>query len=78
MLICVDESQLKLKKNNMNIVKQTTHGNEDRILLVHNGKIGSSTFENFDLLHNQTVLQNNINNVGHLINFDTNSIEQGI
>lgn len=61
----------------MSIPKQTIYGNEDRILLVHNGKIGS-TFENYDLLHNQIILQNNSNNVGHSLNFDISGIEQGI
>jgi len=53
----------KLKKNNFNIPKHIVYGNEEclkvdnNIVLIHEGNIKTTVFENYDLLSNQLVLQ---------------------
>ncbi|XP_015378514.1 PREDICTED: uncharacterized protein LOC107172731, partial [Diuraphis noxia] len=58
-----DDVPSKLKKNNLNITKQMVYGNEEclkvdnNIVLIHEGNIRTTAFENYDLLSNQLVIQ---------------------
>ncbi|XP_026818114.1 uncharacterized protein LOC113557035 [Rhopalosiphum maidis] len=73
-----DDVPNKLKKNNFNIPKQIVYGNEEcikvdnNIVLIHEGNIRTTVFENYDLLSNQLVLQ-----PSDSYNFDSSKIEPG-
>jgi len=77
--ICTDDVPNKLKKNNFNIPKQIVYGNEEcikvdnNIVLIHEGNIRTTVFENYDLLSNQLVLQ-----PSDSYNFDSSKIEPGM
>lgn len=69
----------KLKKNNFNITKHNiVYGNEEclkvdnNIVLIHEGNIKTTVFENYDLLSNQLVVQSSDS-----YNFDSTKIESG-
>jgi len=61
--VCTDNVPSKLKNNNFNIPKHIVYGNEEcmkvdnNIVLIHEGNIKTTVFENYDLLSNQLVLQ---------------------
>ncbi|XP_025205135.1 uncharacterized protein LOC112601640 [Melanaphis sacchari] len=73
-----DDVPSKLKKNNSNIPKHIVYGNEEcmkvdnNIVLIHEGNIRSTVFDNYDLLSNQLVLQSSDS-----YNFDSSKIEPG-
>jgi len=81
MVLCVylDDVPSKLKKNNLNITKQIVNGNEEclkvdnNIVLIHEGNIRTTAFENYDLLSNQLVIQSS-----DPYNFDSTKIEPGM
>ncbi|KAE9535994.1 hypothetical protein AGLY_007895 [Aphis glycines] len=73
-----DDVPSKLKKNNFNIPKHIAYGNEEctkvdnNIVLIHEGNMRTTVFENYDLLSNQLVLQSSDS-----YNFDSSKIESG-
>ncbi|XP_022171206.1 uncharacterized protein LOC111034342 isoform X2 [Myzus persicae] len=73
-----DDAPSKLKKNNSNITKHIVYGNEEclkvdnNIVLIHEGNISTTVFENYDLLSNQLVLQSSDS-----YNFDSTKTEPG-
>ncbi|KAL5236401.1 hypothetical protein ACI65C_003811 [Semiaphis heraclei] len=73
-----DDMPSKLKKNNLNITKQIIYGNEEclkvdnNIVLIHEGNIRTTAFENYDLLSNQLVIQSS-----DPYNFDSTKTEPG-
>jgi len=77
--VCADDVSSKLKKNNFNIPKHIVYGNEDcikvdnNIILVHEGNIRGTVFENCDLLSNQLILQ-----PSDSYNFNSTKIEPGM
>lgn len=77
--ICIDDVPSKLKKNNFNIPKHIVYGNEEctkvdnNIVLIHEGNMRTTVFENYDLLSNQLVLQSSDS-----YNFDSSKIEPGM
>lgn len=81
MVLCVyiDDVPSKIKKNNLNITKHVVYGNEEclkvdnNIVLIHEGNIRTTAFDNYDLLSNQLVIQSNDS-----YNFDTAKIETGM
>jgi len=77
--VCIDDVSNKLKKNNFNMLKNIVYDNEQcmkvdsNIVLVHEGNIRTTTFDNYDLLSNQIVLQST-----DLYNFNSTKIEPGM
>ncbi|XP_029345669.1 uncharacterized protein LOC100572770 isoform X1 [Acyrthosiphon pisum] len=73
-----EDASNKLKKNNFNMPKNIVFDNEEcmkvdnNIVLIHEGNIRTSTFDNYDLLSNQIVLQSN-----DLYSFNSTKIEAG-
>ncbi|XP_060872442.1 uncharacterized protein MAL13P1.304-like [Metopolophium dirhodum] len=73
-----DDISNKLKKNNFNMPKHIVFDNEEcmkvdnNIVLIHEGNIRTTTFDSYDLLSNQIVLQSS-----DLYNFNSTKIEAG-
>ncbi|CAI6360481.1 unnamed protein product [Macrosiphum euphorbiae] len=73
-----DDVSNKLKKNNFNMPKHIVYDNEEcmkvdnKIVLIHEGNIRTTTFDSYDLLSNQIVLQSS-----DLYNFNSTKIEAG-
>lgn len=82
-MLVSDDVPGKSKKNSINMPKHTNFSNEGctkidtNIVLVHEGNIRSSIFENHDLLSHQIVLQPNGSNLGQSTNFENTVIVQG-
>lgn len=82
-MLVADDVPGKSKKNNINTPKHTNFSNEGctkidtNIVLVHEGNIRSSIFDNHDLLSHQVVLQPNSSNIGQFTNFGNSEIVQG-
>lgn len=61
----IDDGLQKLKKNNLNTPKSIACANDEiknidtNIILVHEGNIKSTLYENYKLLSNQVILQTN-------------------
>lgn len=78
-MVSTDDAPSKLKKNNSNITKHIVYGNEEclkvdnNIVLIHEGNISTTVFENYDLLSNQLVLQSSDS-----YNFDSTKTEPGM
>lgn len=76
--VYIDDVPTKLKKNNLNIPKHIVYGNEEcmrvdnNIVLVHEGNIRTTIFENYNLLSNQFVQSSDS------YNFDSTNIEPGM
>lgn len=76
--VCIDDAPNKLKKNNFNMPKHV-YGNEEcmkvdsNIVLIHEGNIRTTFFDNYDLLSNQIVLQSS-----DVYNFDSAKTKPGL
>jgi len=77
--VFIDDVSNKLKRNNFNMPKHIVYDNEEcikvdnNIVLIHEGNIRTTTFDNYDLLSNQIVLQSS-----DLYNFNSTKIEAGM
>lgn len=77
--VFIDDVSNKLKKNNFNMPKHIVYDNEEcmkvdnKIVLIHEGNIRTTTFDSYDLLSNQIVLQSS-----DLYNFNSTKIEAGM
>lgn len=82
-MIVTDDIPGKSKKNNLNTPKLNNLINEEcakidtNIVLIHEGNMRSSIFENYDLLSHQVVLQPNGSNIGQSMNFQNINTVQG-
>lgn len=83
LFIVIDDATSKLKKNNLNPTKHIYPGNEDNvnidqnIVLIHEGNLKTSIFENYELLSNQIVLHPN-NNLGQSFHLNKGGLQINI
>lgn len=68
----------------MNVPKYVTDGveeykkNDNNIVLIHEGNVKPSIFQNYELLSNQIVLKSNDSNTEQALTFETIGVEKGM